>query len=266
MWETWSGVAVFVVLFASAALGRYVRPRLPETHRARETIETMHLMIGMLVTFAALVLGLLTASVKTSFDRASVDWKDYALQLTHLDQCLRNMEAEGDGPRTSLKQYTASVIASTWPDEPRPVGIDYPDLSAIPRLGASPLLTAILNRLEVQLRATHPPDPFRTGLRQDCLSDYHSTLAARRSVIESLGQGISVPFYGILVFWLMVIFSAFGLVAPRNSLSLLGIILCAVSLSSVMFIIADLSEPYGGLFAITSDDMRSALTAMMKPG
>ncbi len=56
----WSALIVFVLLCASAGLGRFVRPRLPEDHRKHETVEAMLLMIGMLVTFTALVLGLLT--------------------------------------------------------------------------------------------------------------------------------------------------------------------------------------------------------------
>ncbi len=56
-------------------------------------------MIGMLVTFTALVLGLLTASVKTAFDRAGRDLQDYALELTQLDQCLRNY---GPGTEATL--------------------------------------------------------------------------------------------------------------------------------------------------------------------
>jgi hypothetical protein len=228
-------------------------------------METMQLMIGMLVTFAALVLGLLTASVKTTFDQAGYERRDYALQLTQMDQCLRNLGPAGDEARALLRQYTAGVIASTWPHEPRPTGVDFPDTSHMPITGASPVLGGLLNRIDMQLRATQSADPVRMSLLQDCLADQRSVMLARRTVIESVGSKVSRPFLGILVFWLMVIFSAFGLVAPRNSVSLLGILLCAISLSTVMFIIADLSEPYRGLFAISSDDMRDALARMMKP-
>ena len=61
MRETISGLVVFVLLCASAALGMFVRPRLPEQHRSRETTELMQITIGLMVSFAALVLGLLTA-------------------------------------------------------------------------------------------------------------------------------------------------------------------------------------------------------------
>jgi hypothetical protein len=85
-------------------------------------------------------------------------------------------------------------------------------------------------------------------------------------VIEDTRSVLFEPFYQVLVFWLMIIFGCFGLVAPRNSLAVTTIVLCAVSLSSVIFVILDLSTPYEGLFAIPSTAMRSALDAMLARG
>ena len=82
MREIASGLAVFVLLCASAGLGILIRPRLPEHHRTRETVELTQITIGLLVTFAAVVLGLLTASVKHGYDSAAQDRQRYALQLT----------------------------------------------------------------------------------------------------------------------------------------------------------------------------------------
>jgi hypothetical protein len=263
--EIWSALTVFALLCAGAGLGCYTRPRLPAAHRTRDTVEMMHLMIGMQVTFAALVLGLLTASVKGAYDNATHDRQDYALQLTELDQCLRNYGPGGDAARNLLKSYTAAVIASTWPSEPRPTGVDYPDPSKLPRVGASPVLERLMNRIDLEMRHTKAADAFQGAVLDECLSDYRSVLRARLGVIEAVRASISIPFYRILVFWLVIIFAAFGLVAPRNSLSLLGVILCAVSLSSAIFVISDLSHPYGGLFTISSADMRAALASMMAP-
>jgi hypothetical protein len=263
MTEIWSALTVFALLCISAGLGCYVRPRLPETHRERETVETMHLMIGMLVTFAALVLGLLTASAKNSFDAAAHVRQDYALQLTQFDRCLRNYGPEGDAARGLLRSYTAAVIASTWPSEPRPTGLEYPDPAKLPRVGASPVLGGLMNRIDQELRRTKPADPYQGSVLNECLEDYAGVLHARLTVIEAVRASVSLPFYRILIFWLMIIFAVFGLATPRTSLSLLGILLCAVSLSSAVLVISDLSQPYGGLFAISSADMRTALANMM---
>src|SRR5690242_15048500 len=97
-----SAVIVFVLLCASAWVGRTVRPWLPEHHRASETVQTMQVIIGMLVTFAAIVLGLLTASAKTTYDRAALDEQDYALRLVQLDGCLRDIGPDADTARGLL--------------------------------------------------------------------------------------------------------------------------------------------------------------------
>jgi hypothetical protein len=85
------------------------------------------------------------------------------------------------------------------------------------------------------------------------------------SVLETKNARLSAPFYRILVFWLMIIFASFGLVAPRHSLSVISIALCAVSLSTAIFVIFDLSRPYDGLLAISSAPMRTALDSMLRP-
>jgi hypothetical protein len=265
MTHSLAALMTLVLLWLSAAVARYVRPRLPETHRTRETIETMQLMIGMLVTFAALVLGLLTASVKNSYDNAGRDRQGYALQLTQLDRCLRDYGPAADPIRDLLKSYTAAIIASTWPKEPKPEGVRYPDTSGMPLVGADPELVGIMDQAGLQLRRFEPADVFHAKLAAHCLSIYDDVLKAREAVIQDVGGRLSWPFYCILVFWLVIIFAAFGLAAPRNRLALIAILLCAISLSSTIFIISELSDPYGGLLSISSDDMRTALARMMAP-
>ena len=71
------------------------------------------------------------------------------------------------------------------------------------------------------------------------------------------------PFYQVVVVWLMIIFALFGLVAPSNPLSIITIVLSAISLSSVHFVILDLNGPYGGFFSIPSASMRAALSSML---
>jgi hypothetical protein len=108
MQDFWTTLTTLTLPVLSAWLGRFIRPRLPETYRTRETIETMQLVIGVLVTFAALVLGLLTASVKTSYNHAACDRHAYALQLTLLDNCLRDYGPDTASARADLARYTAA--------------------------------------------------------------------------------------------------------------------------------------------------------------
>jgi hypothetical protein len=261
-----SALLVFVLLCVSAGVGIYVRPRLPEHHRARESIELMQLVIGMLVTFAALVLGLLTASVKNSYDAASHARHEYALQLTQLDRCLRDYGPTADPARAGLRSYTAAVIASTWPSEPLPAGVSYPNTADMPRVGASPVLAELMNQVGIEINNLDTSNVNQARIAELCREEYRDVIRARMDVIEDTSTALSTPFYRILVFWLMVIFASFGLIAPRHSVSLISIGLCAASLSSAIFVILELNQPYLGTFTISSDTMRAALSAMMAPG
>jgi hypothetical protein len=61
-------LVVLALLCASAALGFLVRSRIPEPQRSKESTEFIELMIVLLATIAAVVLGLQTTSVKSAFD------------------------------------------------------------------------------------------------------------------------------------------------------------------------------------------------------
>jgi hypothetical protein len=261
--ETLSVLIVFLLLCGSAGVGMFIRPRLPAIHRARDTVELMQLTVGLMVTFAALVLGLLTASVKQQYATAAHDRQAYALQLTQLDRCLRNYGPETEAARVALQGYTAAVIASTWPSEPPPAGVRYPDTSGMPRTGAAPVLADLMNSIGVEIARLAPWDGFHTRIAAMCLDRYKDVLVARIGVIEDAQAELFRPFFRILVFWLVVMFGCFGLLAPRHSLSMITTALCAILLSSVLFVILDLGQPYGGYFSIPSTTMRTALRAML---
>ena len=50
----------------------YLRTRLPEHHLSEDSLRAVSLAIGLIATLAALVLGLLTASAKSSFDKSTM--------------------------------------------------------------------------------------------------------------------------------------------------------------------------------------------------
>ena len=113
---------LFALLCAAASGGFVVKSRLPERHRSRNSFELVQLSINLLVTFTAIVLGLLTNSVKNGFDAAYSERGAYAASLVQLDHCLRDYGPETAAMQEQMQSYTAAVIASTWPDEPPPTG------------------------------------------------------------------------------------------------------------------------------------------------
>lgn len=257
-------IILFAFLVAGAAGGFFLRSWIPEPHRNQPTIEFLRIVTALLVTFAALIMSLLLASVRNSYDAAFHDRGHYAASLAELDSCMRDYGPELAGARKSLHGYTAAVIASTWPGEARPKGVDYPDTSAMPRLGEAPALGGIMNGIGLAIDALSPADALHKTLAARCAADFAEVTHARWAVIEDVHGSLSAPFAGVLVFWLMLVFLSFGLQAPRNALAVVVIGIAIISVTSVMFVILDLDLPYGGLFGIPSTSMRLALADMLR--
>ena len=106
MGNVWSSLILLLLLCASAGAGFFVNSRLPEEHRSRDSIELIQLANTLLVTFTAIVLGLLTTSVKAGFDAAYNARGDYAGQLAQMDRCLRDY-----GPRRRLSASSCAVTS-----------------------------------------------------------------------------------------------------------------------------------------------------------
>jgi hypothetical protein len=264
MQDPFYSVLLFLILCASSALGFFVYFRLPERHRSAQSMALVQLAITLLVTFTAIVLGLLTTSVKAGFDAAYNARGQYAAALAQMDGCLRDYGPETAPMRAELRSYAAAVIASTWPDEPPPKGVTYPDTADMPLTGEVPVLSNIINDVGLKTRSLLPPDELHKNILSGCLVDFHDLVQARWKVIEGARGSISAPFYWVLVFWLALLFGTFCLTAPPNPTVVTVIALCALSVSVIVFVILDMDEPYGGLFGVPSTSMRNALADMMR--
>ncbi|APA85851.1 DUF4239 domain-containing protein [Paraburkholderia sprentiae WSM5005] len=261
MSEIGSAILVFVLLLIATGLGVAVRPLLPEEHKAHETVQLVQLVIGMLVTFAALVLGLMTASAKAGFDTASNDMRTYAAELIEFDSTLRELGSAADESRRLLRQYTAAAIASTWPQEPAPSG-DYPrELGppSNPQQLENVRLGDMLSAVGRELRQLRTHDSLQERALDDALTQYRRVIDARWKIIEEAHSSISQPFFKMLTFWLCVIFLSFGLIAPRNALALVTISLGAVSIASAIYVIVDLDTPFTGPIVVSSLPLRDTL-------
>lgn len=260
MQETLSALVVFALLLAGTGVGFFGKAYLPEEHRRHETLQLIQLVMTMLVTFAALVLGLLTASAKSSFDTVGNDFRSYAAELIQLDMALRQYGPEAQYPRTLLRSYTAAAIAATWPGENPPSG-DYPrfksDLNHDKLEGIG--LGEMLNESFVAVRKLQPIDSYQQHTQAECIARFERVIQARWTLIEEAHSSISKPFLTTLTFWLMIIFLCFGIVAPRNALALVMIMLGAVSIASAVFVIVDLDTPLTGPIVSSSLPMRDAL-------
>ena len=82
------GGIVFCCLLGAALIGALLRRYLPEPHLSTESKDAIKLPTAIVATLSAIALGLLTASAKTTFDRAEVQLKTTVAQVVVLDRVM----------------------------------------------------------------------------------------------------------------------------------------------------------------------------------
>jgi hypothetical protein len=252
------------LFLVAAIVGLFVQSRLSERHRHRDTMDFLRLVVGALVTFLAIVLGLLTASSKSHFDAVTESYRHLAAELVQLDHLLREIGTDDARIiRGDTRNYLAAVLFSTWPDEPAPSGTY--ERGLVPGQSESAPLSALLGRAEQRLRGLQSANPPQAELLANTLAKFNAFISARWAVIESGHPTIPVLFYDLMLFWTWLMFLGFGLGAPRNTLAAATMTICAISLASVIYVILELDDPMGGLIAISSTPLREALADMDRP-
>ena len=263
MLEVGLATLFLVILAGGSAIGMWLQRRLKEHHRSRDTTESIRMVIGMVVTFAALVLGLLVTSVKAEFDNHTDVYRRYGIALTELDNRLADYGAQAEVIRHLLRSYTAAALAETWPSEQQPSG-SYPTHMhiIIPGSDESVELSAILKQIDMDIQNLSATDGFHQNILSTLQADVRQVEAVRWSLVERSHSRLSPIFMSVLLFWLLIVFVIFGIVSPRNGLTILVISLSAVSVSSSLYLILDLDTSLGGFITVSSQPLRDALWHM----
>ncbi|MDT7952408.1 MAG: hypothetical protein RQ966_12970 [Acetobacteraceae bacterium] len=252
-----------VVLLLSVAAGWWVRSRLHERYLAVASIDSVRLLMGMLLTFSALVLGLLTSNAKQRFDGLNDDLSAFGTDLIELDHRLRTYGSDADPIRTLLRRYTASVIADSWPGEASPGG----PLAPLPPSPPAPGLEGkqlgdMLNRVDVEIERLMPADDMHRRLAARLRDRIAAVMEQRWKLIFAARSTIAWPFLLTLTTWLSIIFAIFGMTSPPGRVVYTVAALSALSIASPLYLILDYSDALSGTIALSSAPMRAALAHM----
>ena len=92
-------------------LGMWLQRVLPPHHLDTRSKDTIRVGIGLISTITALVLGLVTASAKSSFDAADAAVEQSATNILALDRTLARYGPETNEIRRALQQALRARIA-----------------------------------------------------------------------------------------------------------------------------------------------------------
>jgi len=244
------GIGVFVFLFGSVLAGVFAHARMPPGILTSRTTVAIGRGGTVVAVLAALTLVLMTVDVKSQFDGVHRDVRHLSAQLIELDHMLRQLGPEAMPARELLFGYGAQTLKDIWPESQPRLGRD----------GARP--AELLHRLEDAVGALHPTDPARQELAARARESVRALVATNWNLDPQSGPLLSPWLTGTLVFWLMLTFAAFGLVAPRTKLALATLSLCAVALAAGVFVMVDYATPFGGVIFVSSEPLQNALFVM----
>src|SRR5678815_1505965 len=101
---------VFVCVFGGAMLGMLLHSVLPNHHLSSESKDIVKLGMGMVGTMSALVLGLLVASAKGSYDTQSAELTQMSANIALLDRVLANYGPETKETRDLLRGAVSRML------------------------------------------------------------------------------------------------------------------------------------------------------------
>jgi hypothetical protein len=236
-------------VFGGALLGMFLRIVVPAHHLSEDSKDVIKLGMGLIATMAALVLGLVIATAKSSYDTQDAAVKHTAAKVLLLDRMLSNYGSETKEVRELLRQTIASRLEAIWPADP----------TQRARLDAPEAVFAVRG-IEARILQLSPQNNAQRWLQTQALRIGRDIMETRWFVLGSLSRSIPVPFLVVVVFWLTIIFGSFGLFAPRNATVVVVLFLCALSVAGSIFLILELDQPFAGLMKISSAPLRYTLS------
>lgn len=251
MSPTGISLIVFACVFAGALLGMFLRGRIPQHHLSEKTENVIKLGMGLIATIAALVLGLLIATAKSSFETQDTAVKHTAARVLLLDHMLANYGPETKAARELLRRTVALRLEAIWPEN----RFQHPKFDPHE---ATPAATTI----EMLILHLSPKTDSQRWLQSEALRVGRDIMETRWLVLGGLGSSVPVLFVVVVVFWLTILFGSFGLFAPRNATVIAVLFLCALSVAGSIFLILEMDRPFDGLMKVSSDPMRYALAEL----
>jgi hypothetical protein len=241
------GVAVFAIIFGGALFGMLLAKILPDQHMSTESRDAIRLVMAMLATLSAVVLGLLTGSSISSLAEKDGELRSAGVQFIMLDRTLAEYGPETAQTRALLKGLLEERIGQIWPEE-----------------GGAVSLTALgtgagINLVQRDLFALSPKTEQQRWLQSNALKITDTIAESRWTTVEQIGSRFPWAFFIVVVAWQVVIFATFGLFSPRNASVVAALLVAALAIAGPIFMMLEMDQPYGGLVKIPSTSLRVAL-------
>jgi hypothetical protein len=240
---------IFVLTLGGIFLGSLLRQTLPKHHLSEDAQNTVRLGVGLIATIAALVLGLLIAAAKSSFDTQNTQIKQITADLILLDRTLAQYGPEAHTIREQMRSSVGPFADRLWHEK---------QIAA-----AGPFETnAAAEQVYLAIQKLAAKDDLQRALQSRAAQLSNDLAQTRLLLFVESDNLIPAPFLAILAFWLVIIFASFSLFSRLNVTVFTCLSLFALSAACAIFLILELSQPFTGLLMISSAPLRNALGSL----
>jgi hypothetical protein len=243
-----TSLIVFACISGGVLLGTFLRNTLPGDHLNLDTRDVVRLCTGLIGTVAALVLSLLIASAKNSFETHSDQIQQLTANVILLDGLLAQYGPEAGAARMLIRPAVVKLTDRIW----RQDSIDNDKGSAFEPISESKALLEKLQNLA-------PGNDAQHNMKNQAMQVITELAKTRFLLFADANHSIPMPFLVVLVFWLTIVFASFSLFAAPNAFVVSFLFIFALSAAGAIFLILDLGEPFVGLIQVSSDPLRNAV-------
>jgi hypothetical protein len=245
----WTFLLSFLSIVAGIMLGMTVRTRFP--HRVgHDTKEVIRLGAGLLATLAAVVISLLIASAKSSYDTQDSHFRQLSAYLVETDQLLAQYGPEAMAVRKLMRESVPAAMDRIWNEK------------ATALQNTAFTANSLAEQLHTAIDALSPVNDAQRALKSRIVQAGNEIARTRLLIYADGDKPILTPFLLILIVWLAVIFMSFGMFVEPGAVAWAALLVFALSVSSALFLVADLSQPFAGLMQISKEQLRDTLVSL----
>jgi hypothetical protein len=240
---------VFACALGGSLLGMYLSSVLPGHHLSADSKKLVKTGTALVSTMAALLISLQLSAARSGFDSEEQQLKQLCAESVLLDRVLAHYGPETKESRAMLRNSLLRYLKKIWPE-------DAPQQDP-PTIGTEELYDKIEN-----LKPAN--DDQRDG-KSKALGMLIDLGQARWLTMEVSESTTALPIQYVELTWITAIFIGFGLFAPRNWTVVLTLLVAAITVSSAIFLIIEMNEPFGGLMKVSDIPLRKAIESLGRP-
>ncbi len=235
-------------IFGGTILGLSLRKVLPEHHLNEASKDAIKVGAGMISMMAALVLGLLVSSAKSNFDSTTTAITQSGAKVILLDRLLANYGPETQELRKELRWSVIAMIEMLWPEE----GKSEFGTERFERANA-------MERMLEKIRNLKPQTESQRELQARARDLGHEMMLTRWVQIQQAQTSLPVAFLVVLLFWLTMLYTTFGLFAPYNGTVVSVLFVGSLAIATAVFLIVEMNHPMQGAMKVSSAPLRKAV-------